>query len=1186
VAPPEVRPVDQPLFVTASQPTNDQQEQNDPPPAVTSEQPAPLNPATVDQVLSTGLEEELSVAPLFDNGLTDDSETGEAGLGFVTAAEASSAALTSDGTTSLEHAADGTSASGSAAASPLSGPAVRTDAESLFEAALAQPVPVTPGLPPTALPEDHVANSRTVADAGGASALMDVARASLSSADVAQEALAGSHPADQSATATAALAALPLRFEGNVGQFDASVDYVVRGAGYQAGLHATGTTFVLTPAMPDDSEGATGNAAVIDVNFVGANAHAARVGEDQLAGTTNYLVGNDPAGHFTNVASYGQVSYHDVYNGIDVRYHSSPDRQLEYDFVVAPGVDASQIALRFDGANGADLDASGNLVVHSAAGDLVQHAPVAYQQDAAGVRHEVASHFVVAADGQVGFALGSYDTSRTLVIDPTWGYSTYLGGSLDDRVSGIAVDDSGNAYVVGTAQSNTFLNVPDNDPKFHKLSGAGLPPNGVDVFVAKLGADGKSLIYLTFIGGSDIDTGGGIVVNDGCAFITGETGSSDFFKTNAWQTKLGGARDAFVTRLNQAGDGATFSTYLGGAGGDYGAAITLDNNQKVYVTGSTQNSPTFDPKGNNRAPTMIPPAGAGGFDVFVCKLSFAPVTGQVSVDELYFIGGSGDDQGWSVVVDNAAAPNIYVAGETKAAGAQAFPTTQGAFRRTAVGEQDGFVLKLNPNNAVPLVYSTLFGGTGIDRARDIALDPNDNGVYVVGGTTTTSAAGFRDENGVPLMPVVLGATAPADPSNAWVAHFDLNGNPNPQQGKYFVYIGGKDADGGGHIALVNGGMGNIRLYVAGRTSSGKPADGFPSTSTLQPYRGGGDAFLAYLDPSLNGAASLLFSSFVGGPGSDAASGVATDSAGNAYLAGTTSSPGKSFRPAARLAPPRLVVDGFQQLYGGGSFDGFAVKISPNPLPNRRAMLTPPPVPPMIMAGMPVTFPVTATDPDGEPVLFGMDNAPDGATIDQNSGVFNWVPSAGQAPAAYTFTVNAADPDGRFDELPITLVVMPSGPPNSDLAGDTLSAALPVNAPAGVKAEVSGNMGDGSFLTRDVDLFRVSLTAEQTLVADVDAFQLDGGGQLSTLNSYLRVFDSTGQEVASNDDGTDPDTGLSGPDSALMYQAATDGIYYVGVSGSPNSSYNPLVAGSGVAGSTGAYHLQVRIDPPLVPPDPS
>src|SRR5206468_9512423 len=129
-------------------------------------------------------------------------------------------------------------------------------------------------------------------------------------------------------------------------------------------------------------------------------------------------------------------------------------------------------------------------------------------------------------------------------------------------------------------------------------------------------------------------------------------------------------------------------------------------------------------------------------------------------------------------------------------------------------------------------------------------------------------------------------------------------------------------------------------------------------------------------------------------------------------------------------------------------------------PNRRAQLAPPAVPPMITVGMPVTILVTATDPDGETVLYGMDYAPTGATLDQNSGAFNWTPSAAQAPAAYTFTVNAADPDGRFDELPVTLVVQPSGPPNPDLAGDMLPAALPVSGPVGVQADIQGSIADG------------------------------------------------------------------------------------------------------------------------------
>src|SRR5439155_16180329 len=212
------------------------------------------------------------------------------------------------------------------------------------------------------------------------------------------------------------------------------------------------------------------------------------------------------------------------------------------------------------------------------------------------------------------------------------------------------------------------------------------------------------------------------------------------------------------------------------------------------------------------APTKI--GAGGGTDVFVAKVALG-VSGLMRVDKLYFLGGSGDDMGRSIIVDDAANPNVYVTGTTTASkrmGTQPFPTTQGAFRRTPVGGVDAFVLKLDPSKANALVYSTLFGGAGDDDAYHIALDPNDNSAYVVGATTSPADPGFKDERNANLKPLVLGTSGGRD---GWVARFDPNGNPNPRQGKYFAYIGGKQFDEARSVALVNGGKGNIRLCVVG-----------------------------------------------------------------------------------------------------------------------------------------------------------------------------------------------------------------------------------------------------------------------------------------------------------------------------------------------------------------------------------
>src|SRR5262249_5590233 len=185
-----------------------------------------------------------------------------------------------------------------------------------------------------------------------------------------------------------------------------------------------------------------------------ANPTPQLAGLDRLPGTSNYLLGNDPSRWHTDIPNYARVEARGVYPGVDLVYYGN-QRQLEYDFTVAPGADPGAIRLAFPGAESATLDAEGDLVLETAGGAVVQHAPVLYQE-ADGVRQAVSGQFVVAGDGQVGFAVGSYDRGRPLVIDPTLAYSTYLGGSGDESYAGIvvdagiAVDKADDAYVTGT----------------------------------------------------------------------------------------------------------------------------------------------------------------------------------------------------------------------------------------------------------------------------------------------------------------------------------------------------------------------------------------------------------------------------------------------------------------------------------------------------------------------------------------------------------------------------------------------------------------------------------------------------------------------------------------------------------------------------------------------------------------
>src|SRR5579863_7691975 len=309
---------------------------------------------------------------------------------------------------------------------------------------------------------------------------------------------------------------LPLTFEPNQGQADAQVKYMTHWHGYSLFLTSKEAVFAM-PIGPQNSaaldllrqkqDGLSGTAksaavpaasanaeSVIRMTMPGANPEPVIASEDQQPGVKNYFIGNDPKNWHTNIPAFARVRYHDVYPGVDVVYHGS--RQLEFDVVVNPGANPDQIELSFDGAKHISTDASGNLILTSEAGELRLQHPVSYQEKN-GTREAVDSRFVVKNDHQVAFALGSYDRSRQLVIDPSISFATYFGGggtngSGEETGLGIAVDGSGNAYVVGTTNSSTTL------PGSPTL----IPPGGqYDCYLVEFSPSG-SIVFTTIFGGT------------------------------------------------------------------------------------------------------------------------------------------------------------------------------------------------------------------------------------------------------------------------------------------------------------------------------------------------------------------------------------------------------------------------------------------------------------------------------------------------------------------------------------------------------------------------------------------------------------------------------------------------------------------------------------------------------------
>jgi len=712
---------------------------------------------------------------------------------------------------------------------------------------------------------------------------------------------------------------LPLAFEANDGQADARVKFLARGRGYA--LFLTGNSAVLTlPKATDLPRPST----FLRMQLMGANVNAAVTGAEKLAGRSNYFIGNDPQQWRTNLPNYAEVKYAGVYPGVDLVYYGNQSGQLEYDFVVAPGADTSAIRFEIaansdDGAKGARrtpmrIAADGDLVVKVGGGEIRFHKPLVYQDVADGIaasqgkdlrtpaghRRLSQGHFVLQASNEVRFALGPYDHSKALVIDPVLTYSTYLGGAGTVEGLGIAVDAAGDAYVTGIADTIAFPVANALQPN---------PGGSGDAFVTKFNPAGSALIYSTYLGGSLADWGTAIAVDAaGNAYMTGTTQSSNFPTVNPVQptNPTFNNANAFVSKLNPTGSALVYSTYLGGAtGGASGNAIAIDTSGNAYVAGLTAASdfPTVNALQTTNK-TSPPSTGTG----FVAKYNAA---GSALIYSTY-LGGSVEDLVNGIAADSGG--NAYVAGQTESAD---FPTAN-AFQAAChdcPAIFNAFVSKINPAGSA-LVYSTFLAGSDTTIAEAIALDASGD-AYVTGTTTSTD---FPTVN--PLQATNRGS------SNVFITKF----NPAGSALVYSTYLGGSgnSDDFGRGIAVDATGM----AYVVGNTNT----IDFPTVNPVQATNLGGVGIDTGFVANLNATGSaLVYSTYLGGNSGDRAMAVAVDTSDNAYVTGWTMS--ADFPTTANVFQPAL----------SGTENAFVAKFP--------AGAAPPPAPTVTISVAPTTITV-------------------------------------------------------------------------------------------------------------------------------------------------------------------------------------------------------------------------------------
>jgi hypothetical protein len=664
---------------------------------------------------------------------------------------------------------------------------------------------------------------------------------------------------------------LRMPFIANEGQMDKEVRFYAKTFGGTAYVTRTGE-LVYSFSGFDPQNNAGGSASkpekvtgiTLKETLVGASVTKPQV-YDQAQTKVNYFIGNDKSKWKTNITTYDSVSLGEIYKGIDLSLKAH-GKTLEKIFTVQPGADPGLIRLKMEGANGLKVNDKGELEIETGLGELSFTRPVAWQEKN-GKREEIQVAYHLEND-IYGFQTSAYDKSLPLIIDPVLIYSTYLGGHENEYGSGIAVDELSNAYVTGYTNSTNFPTTAEAFQSEYKLNW--------EVFVTKISADGTSLIYSTYLGGTGYDQGTGVAVDDvGNAYVTGFTSSTDFPMVNPYQENNAGSSDVFVAKISGNGDSLVYSTYLGGTNPDYAyGGIALDDEGNAYVMGHTQ---------SENFPTTGTSTYQGEWDIFVAKISSTGFSLNLSYST--YIGGTNNDYGLAIAADGEG--NAYVAGHTDSTD---FPTTTNSFKPDyAGGSLDGFVAKLSADGT-SLIYSTYLGGSTYDYCFGIAVDGEGN-AYVTGDTSSVD------------FPTTANALQIANLGNYDVFITKLSADGTSLI--YSTYLGGIAAETGRGIVLDAVG----KAYVTGHTNSGN----FPLNNPLQTEnKGDYDVFVTII--SADGS-SIIHSTYLGGTDRDWANGIALDVEGNAYVTGET------------LSSEDFPTKNPYQIINAGIYDVFVAKIS-------------------------------------------------------------------------------------------------------------------------------------------------------------------------------------------------------------------------------------------------------------------
>jgi hypothetical protein len=632
----------------------------------------------------------------------------------------------------------------------------------------------------------------------------------------------------RSAAPVTAFMRAPLAFVPNQGQFDREALFNAVTPGYTLWLTAEGLVF--------DAGSASAGRSVSRLGFLGARHDARVTAEGPSSAVVNCYHGADPSRWRTGLPTSAAVRYAGIYPNIDLKVYGTGEA-IEYDWIVNPGGDPSQIRFKYEEAEAVRISAEGDLVVRMPFGELRHRKPIC-SQEASGSSRVVKAEFMDLGGGEFGFGVGSYDHERPIIIDPlVLVFSTFIGGAKSDSVENIVVDSQGAVYGAGYTYSSDFPRKKAVDTNYAGSS---------EAILFKFDANGQ-LVFSTLLGGSDLERfyKGVAVSPDGSVWVAGRTDSTDFPTLKALDSTANGGGDVFVAHF-KAGGVLESSTYLGGSEDDGGWDIAVDSDSSAVVTGYTKSAdfPTkkaFDKKWN------------GDYDAFITKLDSTASSIVFST----FFGGRKYDDFRALAIDPGG--SIYLAGAT---GSPDFTVLNAYDSTYNGGADDACAAKFSKSGS--LIYSTYYGGGSRELPEDIAVD-SKGGALIIGAA---SSINFPVKNAY--------QSKRAGSEDAYIIKF----LPSGKGLEFSTYFGKSHTDLAISVCLDSKGA----IWVGGTTYSSD----FPLKDPWDAgFAGMSEGFLLRFSSS---GTALEFSTFLGGNSYEWVKGLAFGTDGSLYVGGGTRSP--------------------------------------------------------------------------------------------------------------------------------------------------------------------------------------------------------------------------------------------------------------------------------------------------------